>query len=65
MVTSREGYICPHCGKHFRGWYLCQPWSRKKGGQFVGADGFARANFDRHREACRKRKEKKPEEADA
>lgn len=39
--------------------YICEPWSRvRRSGKFLGAAGFAKANFNRHRIACAKKKDK-------
>jgi hypothetical protein len=60
-IAQREGvrwkYICPECERRFPVKYLCNPW---RPGDFQvqeGGKGIARANFMRHVEACRKRKD--------
>jgi hypothetical protein len=51
---------CPHCGLRLRERYICEPWSRRRGGgKFLGAQGFAKANFDRHVKSCKKKQEEK------
>lgn len=46
---------CKYCGKYFKDRYICSPWivaNGKSNSKFLGASGFAKANFQRHTKAC-------------
>lgn len=45
-------YQCPYCKKRFPYKYKCQTWKRPVR-EFLGAAGYARANFDKHKEKCK------------
>ncbi len=46
-------YVCPYCRKKLRSRYIIGLRVKR-----FGADGFAKANFERHRGACEKRARK-------
>ena len=48
---------CPHCGREFPSRYICHPKVNPVGGAWAGAAGWAKANYQRHLDNCKRRKE--------
>ncbi len=49
-------FICKYCKKEFPARYKCLHWKKDKPkGKFFGADGFAKANFNKHVDSCEQR----------